>query len=89
VQIALVNRSDSGGRSKPKFYQRVSPVTINSCPRASVSLEPPRPTLRPAPTLPDGIRLTRIRDNGTVAVRQISFHVSRTLTRTLVYLVED
>jgi hypothetical protein len=39
--------------------------------------------------MPDGIRLTRIRDNGTVVVRQVRFHVSRTLTGNLVYLVED
>lgn len=55
---------------------------------ATPKVEPPRPAPRPAPTLPDGIRMTRIRDNGTVVVRQIRFHVSRTLTGNLVYLVE-
>jgi putative transposase len=55
---------------------------------ATPAVEAPRPRPRPAPTLPDGIRMTRIRDNGTVVVRQIRFHVSRTLTGNLVYLVE-
>jgi len=32
--------------------------------------------------------MTRIRDTGTVVARQIRFHVSRTLTGNLVYLVE-
>jgi putative transposase len=40
-------------------------------------------------TMPGGIRLTRIRDNGTVVVRQIRFHASRALTGNTVYLVED
>jgi putative transposase len=55
---------------------------------ATPVVEAPRPKPRPAPALPDGIRMTRIRDNGTVVVRQIRFHVSRTLTGNLVYLVE-
>jgi putative transposase len=55
---------------------------------ATAKVEAPRPVPRPAPTLPDGIRMTRVRDNGTVVVRQIRFHVSRTLTGNLVYLVE-
>ncbi|WP_343926863.1 hypothetical protein [Rhodoglobus aureus] len=41
-----------------------------------------------APTLPDGVRLTRIRDNGNFFVRGILFHVSRTLFGTLANLVE-
>ena len=55
---------------------------------ATPVVEAPRPKPRPAPALPDGIRMTRIRDNGTVVVRQIRFHVSRTLTDNLVFLVE-
>ena len=56
--------------------------------QATPKVEPPRPTPRPAPTLPDGVRLTRVRDNGTVFLRGIRFHVSRTLFGTLAYLVE-
>jgi len=63
-------------------------VTPSQAWEATPKVEAPRPTPRPAPTLPDGIRLTRVRDNGTVVVRQIRFHVSRTLTGNLVYLVE-
>ena len=55
---------------------------------ATPKAEAPRPSPRPAPTLPDGIRLTRVRDNGTVFLRGIRFHVSRTLFGTLAYLVE-
>ena len=55
---------------------------------ATPKVEPPRPTPRPAPTLPDGVRMTRVRDNGTVFLRGIRFHVSRTLFGTLAYLVE-
>jgi transposase InsO family protein len=55
---------------------------------ATPVVEAPRPKPRPAQALPDGVRMTRIRDNGTVVVRQIRFHVSRTLTGNLVYLVE-
>jgi putative transposase len=55
---------------------------------ATPKAEAPRPIPRPAPTLPDGIRLTRVRDNGTVVVRSIRFHVSRTLTGMIVFLVE-
>ncbi len=56
--------------------------------QATPKIEPPRPTPRPAQALPDGVRMTRIRDNGTVFLRGIRFHVSRTLFGTLAYLVE-
>jgi putative transposase len=55
---------------------------------ATPKVAPPRPTPRPAQTMPDGVRMTRIRDNGTVFLRGIRFHVSRTLVGTLAYLVE-
>ena len=41
-----------------------------------------------APTVPDGVRMTRIRHNGTVFMRGTRFHVSRTLFGALAYLVE-
>lgn len=56
---------------------------------ATPKVEAPRPIPRPAAALPDGIRMTRIRDTGTVVARSIRFHVSRTLTGNLVYLVES
>jgi len=55
---------------------------------ATPKVAPPRPTPRPAQALPDGVRMTRIRDNGTVFLRGIRFHVSRTLFGTLAFLVE-
>ena len=55
---------------------------------ATPKVEPPRPTPRPAQALPDGVRMTRVRDNGTVFMRGIRFHVSRTLFGALAYLVE-
>ena len=63
-------------------------VTPQQAWEATPKVEPPRPTPRPAPTLPDGVRMTRIRDNGTVFMHGIRFHVSRTLFGTLAYLVE-
>ena len=54
-------------------------------------VEPPRPVPQPAAPLGDGegVRVTRIRDNGTVFIRQTRFHVSRTLAGTIAYLVEE
>jgi putative transposase len=46
---------------------------------ATPKVEAPRPTPRSALLLPDGVRLTRIRDNGTVFARGTRFHVSRTM----------
>jgi putative transposase len=63
-------------------------VTPSQAWAATPKAEPPRPTPRPAAALPDGVRMTRIRDNGTVFVRGVRFHVSRTLFGTLAYLVE-
>jgi len=63
-------------------------ITPQQAWEATPKAEPPRPTPRPAAPLPDGVRLTRIRDNGTVFVRGIRFQVSRTLFGTLAYLVE-
>jgi transposase InsO family protein len=63
-------------------------ITPQQAWEATPKAEPPRPTPRPAATLPDGVRLTRIRDNGTVFIRGIRFQVSRTLFGTLAYLVE-
>ena len=56
---------------------------------ATPVVAPPRPTPRPATVVtPDGIRMTRIRDTGTVFRRGTRFHVSRTLAGNLAYLVE-
>ena len=55
---------------------------------ATAKAEPPRPTPRPAAALPDGVRVTRIRDTGTVFRRGTLFHVSRTLAGSLAFLVE-
>ena len=63
-------------------------ITPQQAWEATPIVEPPRPISRPAAPLPEGVRMTRIRDNGTVFVRGIRFHVSRTLAGTLAYLVE-
>lgn len=55
---------------------------------ATPTAEPPRPTPRPAATLPDGVRVTRIRDTGTVFRRGTLFHVDRALAGRLAFLVE-
>ena len=63
-------------------------VTPQQAWEATPKVEPPRPTPRPAAVMPDGVRMTRVRDNGTVFMRGIRFHVTRTLFGTLAYLVE-
>jgi transposase InsO family protein len=55
---------------------------------ATPKVQPPRPAPRPALLLPDGVRLTRIRDNGTVFCRGTRFHVTRTMIGAIVSLVE-
>lgn len=64
-------------------------ITPQQAWEATPVVAPPRPTPRPALVLtPDGIRLTRIRDTGTVVVRAIRFQVSRTLAGLIAYIVE-
>ena len=47
---------------------------------APPKVEPPRSRPRPAPSLPDGVRMTRVRDNGTFFMRGTRFRASRTVT---------
>lgn len=56
---------------------------------ATPKAEAPRPAARNVSLLPDGVRLTRIRDNGTVFARGTRFHVNRTLFGDVVSLVEN
>ncbi len=63
-------------------------ITPQQAWEATPVVAPPRPTPRPSQPLPDGVRMTRIRDNGTVFRRGTRFHVSRTLAGNLAYLVE-
>jgi transposase InsO family protein len=55
---------------------------------ATPKVQPPRPTPRSALLLPDGVRLTRVRDNGTVFARGTRFHVTRTMIGVIVSLIE-
>lgn len=55
---------------------------------ATPKLDPPRPVPRPAVPTPDGVVVTRIRDNGTVFRRGVRFHVSRTIAGEVAYLIE-
>ena len=84
-QVDEFDRIYNTERPHQSLPGRITPIQAWE---ATPKVEPPRPAPRPAPTLPDGIRMTRIRDTGTVVARQIRFHVSRTLTGNLVYLVE-
>jgi len=56
---------------------------------ATAKAEAPRPAGRNGSLLPDGVRLTPIRDNGTVFARGTRFHVNRTLFGDVVSLVEN
>jgi putative transposase len=58
---------------------------------ATAKVEAPRPVPHPAAPLTDseGLRMTRIRDNGTVYARGTKFQVSRTLAGTIAYRLED
>ena len=55
---------------------------------ATPKAEVPRPAARNASLLPDDVRPTRIRANGTVFARGTRFHVNRTLFGDVVSLVE-
>ena len=51
---------------------------------------PPRPVPQlAAPSTDGGVRVTRIRDNGTVFARRALFQTSRTLAGAIAYLVEE
>jgi transposase InsO family protein len=63
-------------------------ITPGQAWEATPKAEAPRPAARNALLLPDGVRLTRIRDNGTVFARGTRFHVNRTLFGDVVSLVE-
>jgi putative transposase len=53
-------------------------------------VEPPRPVPQPAvPLGDDGLRMTRIHDNGTAYARDTKFQVSRTLAGQIAYQVEE
>jgi putative transposase len=58
---------------------------------ATAKVEPPRPVPHPAAPLgdSDGLRMTRIRDNGTVYARGTKFQVSRTLAGSIAYRLEN
>jgi transposase InsO family protein len=79
-QVDEFDRIYNTERPHQSLPGRITPVQAWE---ATPVVEAPRPKPRPAPTLPDGIRMTRIRDTGTVVARQIRFHVSRTLTGSL------
>ena len=55
---------------------------------ATPKAEAPRPATRNGSLLPDDIRQTRIRDNGTVFARGTRFHVNRTLFGDVISLVQ-
>jgi hypothetical protein len=67
---------------------RITPLTAWE---ATPKVEPPRPVPQPAAPLADsdGMRMTRIRDNGTVYTRGTKFQVSRTLAGTIAYRLEE
>ncbi|WP_426622935.1 integrase core domain-containing protein [Leifsonia sp. McL0607] len=80
-QIYNTERPHQGlpGRVTPAFAWAATPV-----------VEPPRPVPQPAAPLgDDGLRMTRIHDNGTVYARGTKFQVSRTLAGSIAYRVEE
>lgn len=67
------------GRVTPTLAWAATPV-----------VEPPRPVPQAAaPASDDGLRMTRIHDNGTVYARGTKFQVSRTLAGAIAYRVEE
>ncbi|WP_244528385.1 MULTISPECIES: integrase core domain-containing protein [unclassified Leifsonia] len=65
-------------------------VTPASAWAATPVVEPPRPLPQPAsPVEDEGVRMTRIHDNGTVYARGTKFQVSRTLAGSTAYRVEE
>ncbi|GAB3388416.1 hypothetical protein GCM10027568_09390 [Humibacter soli] len=67
------------GRLTPALAWAATPV-----------VEPPRPIPQPAaPVGDDGLRMTRIRSNGSVYARGTKFQISRTLAGAIAYRVEE
>jgi putative transposase len=66
-------------------------ITPQQAWEATPKVEAPRPVPHPAAPLADsdGLRMTRIRDNGTVYARGTKFQVSRTLAGAIAYRLED
>jgi len=65
-------------------------ITPTSAWAATPVVEPPRPVPQAAaPVGDDGLRMTRIHDNGTVYARGTKFQVSRTLAGQIAYRVEE
>ena len=66
-------------------------ITPQQAWEATAKVEAPRPVPHPAAPVTDseGLRMTRIRDNGTVYARGTKFQVSRTLAGAIAYRLED
>lgn len=84
-QVDAFDRIYNTERPHQSLPGRITPAQAwEATPKA----EAPRPAARNASILPDGVRLTRIRDNGTVFARGTRFHVNRALFGDVISLVE-
>jgi transposase InsO family protein len=85
VQVDEFDRIYNTERPHQSLPGRVTPAQAWA---ATPKVDEPHPAARSALLLPDGVRLTRVRDNGTVFARGTRFHVTRTMVGNVVSLVE-
>lgn len=85
VQVDEFDRIYNAERPHQSLPGRVTPALAWA---ATPKVDEPHPSARSALLLPDGVRLTRVRDNGTVFARGTRFHVTRTMVGAIVSLVE-
>jgi putative transposase len=85
VQVDEFDRIYNTERPHQSLPGRVTPALAWA---ATPKVDEPHPSARSALLLPDGVRLTRVRDNGTVFARGTRFHVTRTMIGAIVSLVE-
>jgi putative transposase len=85
VQVDEFDRIYNTQRPHQALPGRITPAAAWA---ATPKVDEPHPSARSALLLPDGVRLTRVRDNGTVFARGTRFHVTRTMIGNVVSLVE-
>jgi putative transposase len=85
VQVDEFDQTYNTERPHQSLPGRITPAEAWE---ATPKVEEPHPSAHSALLLPDGVRLTRVRDNGTVFARGTRFHVTRAMVGAVVSLAE-